>query len=176
MSMPLKNYTADELAKMSRSRLNEAAFSRGIDVADETPTSDICKMILAHQQASPKQYARTVETESEPASEPAQSLAQTSSKLPKGDRVWFKLMAGSQPHEQADQYIALNGDNALVKRNQWMKLKRKHLKVLEEAIQSEFIRKDDKDDTLEERHIPRFNFQVREIEDGVPPERSRSIL
>lgn len=159
--MALKTYTAADLSAMSRSRLNEAAISRGIDVADETPTSDICKMILAQQQA-------TSDKEPAPVSHPEALKSPV-----KNDRVWFKLMAGSQPHEQADQYIAINGENCLLKRNQWMKLKRKFLQVFDNAVQSEFIRKDD--DTVEEREIPRFNYQVREIEDGVPPERSRSV-
>ncbi len=156
-----KQYTKEALSGYNRTILNTMALRVGIDVSDSLSDDELRRLIFnASSSENP-------EPKAEPVSQAKVAKAQN-------DRVWFKLMAGSQPHEQASQYIAINGENCYLKRNHWMKIKRKFLQCFENAVQSEFVRKND--DEVEERQIPRFNYQIREIEDGVPPERSRSVL
>ena len=181
-----KQYIAEELAVLSRPKLNVICTNRGIEVAEETPDADVCKMILAQQaqEASAAEAVKPAEPAPEPApvSHPGEGKPENpeASEPPKvkvklkSERVWFKVMAGTQAHEKHDVFASLNGESVLIKRNHWVKLPRKFLSIFENAVQTQMENQDD--DRVIERQVPRFNVQVREIEDGIPPEKSRTIL
>lgn len=176
-----KQYTAQELSVLSRPKLNVICTNRGIEVAEETPDADICRMILAQQaqEASPEAEEKSPETAPEPApvsypgegrpENPEASAAPVKDR--KNERVWFKIAMGSQKSERNDVFASLNGESVLIKRNHWVKLPRKFLAVFENAIHTQMERQEN--DEIIERQVPRFNVQIRTIEQGIPPEKSR---
>ncbi len=182
MSQKKKQYSVDALEFMTRQKLNAICANRGISVSDETPDEDVRRIILAQQ----AQEATAEEPVKEPKTQPAPAGMSApdedkpghseKSKAPpkKSERVWFKVMAGSQSHEKQDVFASLNGESVLIKRNHWVKLPRKFLSVFDCAIQTQMERMgDEKEDRFIERQVPRFNVQIRTIEQGIPPEKSR---
>lgn len=176
-----KQYTGEELAVLSRPKLNVICTNRGIEVAEETTDPDVCRMILAQQDQEARAEAelKTDGPEPEPDSRPDEGVPVNPEKSPavskggsKTDRVWFKVMAGSQAHEKHDVFASINGDSVLIKRNHWVKLPRKFLSIFENAVQTEMVKLED--ESVVERQVPRFNTQIRTIESGIPPEKCRA--
>lgn len=82
------------------------------------------------------------------------------------ERVWFKVSAGEGKLGKAPLFAALNGESILVHRGKWVKLKKKFLNVLNDAIVTEVEQDREGEKTL--RDVPRFNFQTRTLAEGHP--------
>ena len=187
-----KQYTPEDLQGLSRAKLNVVCVNRGINVSDETPDDDVRKMILAQQaqESATKEEATAAPEEEQPVTQPEPAPVsypdegepenpepspppKKASKAAGNERVWFRVSAGSAAHEKNDVFASLNGESVLIKRNHWVKLPKKFLAVFEHAIQTEFEMTED--DNLLERQVPRFNIQIRTIEQGLPPEKCRPV-
>ena len=162
-----KTYTLAGLKSLTRAQLEVVCQNRSIDIDSKITDEGVMGMILEEQfnlktdaEKPPEPKSHT--DEGKPGTnEPMPALEATNG----NDRVWFRVMAGSQEHEKNDVFAALNGEAILIKRNHWVKLKSKFLKIFEDAVQTEVYLEDDE---AKIRHVPRFNFMTRSLEEGLP--------
>jgi len=179
-------YSRDKLQKMPREQLNTAALQWGLVPHDNLADEDLVDEIITQQAArlqemdqDDKGHVSNPEAiEKAQASSPVASVAKAVSKpkavaepreLPKSpaeERVWIRIAAGNTALEKTAVFANLNGDNCLIKRGEWVKVKKKFLGVFNDAIVTTV--EIDKDDNKVLRHVPRFNISVRSLEQGVP--------
>ena len=181
-----KVFNPTELKKMSRPELNSVAMLFSLMPPDDMDDDEIITQIQQRQREEVRKYNDRVaagekkaaerkkkkevaddQPEPEPDPEPE---PEPESEPPVDDRVWFRVAAGSSALEQADVFASLNGESILIKRGHWIKLKKKFLPVFRDAIITmvEITKEGDK----VARDVPRFNYSVRSLEEGMPPEPS----
>lgn len=182
-----KQYTLAELKKLPRLRLDNICSFREIVYDEDATDEGLISLILEDQfnlktgnadkaaiKAAKKSENDPPKPEPEPETKdegPGTDEPMPTLKAPNGnDRIWFKVMAGSQPHEKDDVFAALNGETMLVKRNHWVKMKTKFLPVFEDAVQTEVYIEDDEPKL---RHVPRFNYMTRTLTEGIPQHERR---
>lgn len=91
--------------------------------------------------------------------------------IPEGsreERVWFKVASGEGKMGKSPMFASLNGESILVKRGEWVQLKKKFLGMLQDAVVTEVDQDREGEKTL--RDVPRFNYQVRSLSEGKPKE------
>ena len=175
-----KTYTLADLKSLTRAQLEVVCHNRSIDIDSMMTKEGIISMILEEQfnlktnaEKPPENDPPEPKSTPEPApvSHPDEGKPATNEPMPAleatngNDRVWFRVMAGSQEHEKNDVFAALNGEAILIKRNHWVKLKSKFLKIFEDAVQTEVYLEDDE---AKIRNVPRFNYMTRSLEEGLP--------
>ncbi len=178
--MPMKKqYTLANLRDMNREQLDIICESRALELNSTITSEGVISLILEDQFNTKAAAKADKKPEPEPEPKvnttkegPATTEPMPSLKAPNGnDRVWFKVMAGSQEHEKNDVFASLNGETMLVKRNHWVQLKSKFLPVFEDAVQTEVYLDDDDEPQI--RDVPRFNYLIRTLAEGIPQHERR---
>ncbi len=172
-------YSRVKLEKMTREDLNITALRWGLTPHDGLADADLVDEIIT-QQASQIQEM-TPEQRQHIANPDAVDEANAQNPVPimgianpkfepekkdESERIWLRIASGSTALEKADVFMALNGDSCLVKRGEWVKIKRKFLPLLEDAIITQVEVGEDEEKLL--RHVPRFNIAVRTLQQGLP--------
>ncbi len=177
-------YSRERLEEMSRTALTTAALRWGLTPHESALDEDLVNEILSQQVARLDEMSESdkdrignpeiIEKAREQAvSKPKarKNVSEGTTKTPAGvepdhDRCWVRIASGSTQLEKEDVFLAINGDSVLVKRGHWVKLRKKFLPVLKDAIITQVEVTDDDDKVL--RHVPRFNVSVRSLADGKP--------
>lgn len=172
-------YAREKLQKMQRPQLNTVALQWGLVPHDSLADEDLIDEIVTQQAARLQEMdkeekdhvanpeaIKEAQARSPVAREPAKPKAVAESKTRAEERVWIRIAAGSTALEKGDVFANLNGDNCLIKRGEWVRVKKKFLNLFNDAIVTQV--EIDKDDNKILRHVPRFNIAVRSLEQGVP--------
>ena len=174
-----KVFSSKQLHAMTRDELNTVAVAAGHMPADETDSQDLIAQIMVAQNVmlekwelnqAAKQAARPVEKAANPVPPVIKKDAASKPDPDPEPRVWFKVSPGEGKMGKAPVFCSINGESCLVKRGEWVKLKKKFLNVLQHAVVTEVEQDLSGEKTL--RDVPRFNYQFRSLEEGHPVDTS----
>lgn len=177
-------FSRERLSGMTREEMTTAALRWGLVPHESISDEDLINEILTQQaarlqelEASDKERIANPQVV-EKAKAQAVSRPKEKPKLeqngvtkilePENDRCWIRIASGGSDLEKADVFLAINGESVLIKRGHWVKLRKKFLPVLRDAIVTQVEITDNEEKLL--RHVPRFNISVRSLADGKPDE------
>ncbi|WP_019558483.1 SAP domain-containing protein [Thioalkalivibrio sp. ALE12] len=144
-------YSEDDLNTMTVAQLREFAADRGITLKSNGSKDEVIATILAAGDDEP-----------EPMSDAEQEMR--AAKAAPGERVEIMVHAGGGPEGQDPVKVGLNGKMFLINRDQWVKVPKGVLGILDNAKQTVMEEAGtDADGAIKyrERTVRRYTFQTR---------------
>ena len=178
-----KTYSLEKLEKMKRDELNTISVGLGLIPDDLTGEEDLINQIMAAQLVELREYEkRVVESREKTEKRKAEKVAKAEglpsidvAEDPDSDRIWVNIAGGSGPLDKGPVFLSINGDSVLVKRGHWVKLKKKFLPIIRDALTTQVELDMDNEDKSVLRNVPRLNIAVRSLEEGIPQQASSQL-